>query len=99
MKSFRNNVILFYKPCKKFDLKLTGEYNAVEVRKDKYETNFFLDFNANYYLAKRMRLMMNVTNLFNQHRYVNASYNATNYHYYSKLLRGREIFASIMFSY
>lgn len=99
LKSLYDDLSISFFPFKKVAVNLSLEHNAIEISKGTYKSNVFWDMSLDYNLSKRVKIRVLSTNLLNQKNYINASYSAFNYNYFSKPIRGREFILYLQISF
>ncbi len=82
-------------PVSRLGVNLSWEYNLLELRQSHYYNVSFLDATVDYFISKRLALILHATNLLNKKAYQESSFSGLNYHYYLRPLRGREVVVSL----
>lgn len=97
LKSLFNELAVSLYPLKAVGMEISWEQSAIETSRNKYNSNAFIDTKLFYTPTKRIELTLQLTNLLNRQRYIDASYNGFNYRYFSMPLRGREVLLAVKF--
>ena len=88
---------LYVYPLKKISMEIDCEYTSTETERGKYNRNTFVDFRMTYNPVNHIELGLTLSNVFDRHEYVEASFTGLNYQYYSMPLRGREVLFSVKY--
>jgi len=91
LKSVFNELTVGIYPVKPLSMEISWEQSVMETSKGKYNSNAFVDASLRYTPAKRIELALQLTNLLNRRRYVDASFTGFNFRYFSIPLRRREV--------
>lgn len=97
LRSWFEALRLYVYPLKKISMEIDCEYTSTETERGQYNRNTFVDFRMTYNPVNHIELGLTLSNVFDRHEYVEASFTGLNYQYYSMPLRGREVLFSVKY--
>lgn len=99
MPRYQHTAELNITPTPKLAMKLGAEYSSTTLDTDYVHEDFFFDCQASYRIGRRSELNLSVHNLFDRRLYVLRRLTEFNTHSTMVPIRGRELLATIKFSY
>lgn len=95
LKSIFNELRIGLYPTKTLTMNTCWEQSVMETTKGKYNINAFIDIGMRYNPSKHLELGLQLNNVLNRRKYIDASFTGFNYRYFSMPLRGREILFTV----
>lgn len=97
LRSMHNDMKIFVFPNPKINFSIALNHNIIEIEKNRFDKNLFVDIKAHYSPLKRIEFSLQMNNLLDRKSYSISSIIGPNYQYYYLPLRGREYLVSCMF--